>query len=80
MGTVIINNIEGIRIIQRRPVGVYDLPPPNRGVGYIISRMTAEAAMILDRPTYDLFIPSGLLRNGEGKLIGCNTLAVVEKP
>lgn len=54
------------------PVG---LPEPQEGIGYVVSALTAAAAKAAGRTTADLFIPSGLVRDKDGALVGCTGLA-----
>ncbi len=51
---------------------VFDLPDPEDGVMYITSRIVMGAAP--DRT--DLCAPGSLLRDGEGKIVGCTNLIV----
>lgn len=47
-----------------------DLPEPEEGVAFIVSRVTAAA---VDRS--DLYFPYPEIRNDEGQIIGCGSLA-----
>lgn len=52
-----------------------DLPEPAEGVGYVVSIITANAAEAQGRNCSDLYLSSGLVRNEEGQIIGCERLA-----
>lgn len=56
------------------PVG---LPDPAEGTGLIVSALTANAAKAAGRPTYDLFIVQGVVRDDTGAIIGCTGFAQV---
>lgn len=60
------------RMTYGEPVG---LPDPVEGIGYIVSALTANAAKAAGRTTHDLFLTSGLVRDEEGKTIGCTGFA-----
>lgn len=54
-----------------------DLPEPAEQVAYVVSIITANAARAQGRSTDDLLITSGLVRDGQGRIIGCTRLARV---
>lgn len=65
--------------------GVRGLPPfPSLGLGdgistaYIVSVVTAIGALAAGRPIYDLLIPSGQVRDAQGRIIGATGLAPAE--
>lgn len=62
------------RMVYGAPV---DLPEPKDGVGYIVSAITANAAKAAGRPTDDLFITAGMIRDEQGRIIGCTGFAKV---
>lgn len=62
------------RMVYGAPV---DLPEPEEGVGYIVSAITANAAKAAGRPTDDLFITAGMIRDEQGNIIGCTGFAKV---
>lgn len=68
-------NIDGVEI----PVSIVGvgsltgLPGERDGVAYIVSRMVAEAAP----HRRDLLIPDGLVRDQQGRVIGCQGFAQV---
>lgn len=54
-----------------------DLPEPTEGVAYVVSIITANAARAQGRSIDDLLITSGLVRDDQGRIIGCTRLARV---
>lgn len=52
---------------------VVDLPEPQDGTIYIVSRAVAEARRDRD----DLLVPDDLVRDEEGRIVGCRGFAVV---
>lgn len=52
---------------------VENLPDPTPGVGYIVSIITAQACARMGR-TQDIFYPGDLLRDENGKIVGCGAL------
>lgn len=70
---VIVGDINGIPVSRQVFGTVVDLPAPQEGVVYIVSRMVADAC----RDREDLVIPGPLLRNEAGQPIGCDGLSVL---
>lgn len=62
-----------INIYRNAPTGVVGLPDDQPGVGYIVSRMVAEACP----HRYDLFYPDQLIRDAAGVIIGCAALGQI---
>lgn len=54
-----------------------DLPEPAEGVCIVVSFITANAARAQGRATHDLLLTSGLVRDAEGRIIGCTRFARV---
>lgn len=52
---------------------VVDLPEPQDGTVYIVSRVVAEARRDRD----DLLVPDDLVRDEEGRIVGCRGFSVV---
>jgi len=48
------------------------LPEPSEGTYYIVSLLTATAAKASGRTTSDLLMPAGIVRDAEGRIIGCS--------
>lgn len=62
-----------VPVTRPRFGAVTGLPDPEDGVGYIVSRVVAEA-----RPDRrDLYIPDQLVRDNQGRIVGCRALAQV---
>lgn len=64
----------GIEITQQQLGEVTDLPDPEPGTRYIVSRMVANAATNRD----DLLVPGSLIRNDQGQVVGCKGLTKVK--
>lgn len=62
-----VGEIAGVSLFRTRFGAVEGLPPPSNGDYFIVSRMVASAA----REREDLLVPSGLVRDEEGRVIGC---------
>lgn len=65
--------VEGMRVPTVRLVAgpAVDLPEPEIGTLFIVSRVIAEACP--DRA--DLLVPDNLVRDGAGRVVGCRSLA-----
>jgi hypothetical protein len=61
-----------VRLTRLRRLGrLVDLPPPQSGTRYVVSRVTALAA----RDRSDLVFPFGEMRDGGGRVVGARGLA-----
>ena len=65
--------INGIALTRQAFGGVVDLPEPEKDVMLVVSRLVASARP--DRS--DLLVPGPLVRDGEGKVIGCRGLSIL---
>lgn len=72
LGTVVVDGIE-IPITGQSFGEVVDLPAPKDGVFYIVSRLVASACPSRS----DLLIPGPMVRDDDGKVIGCRGLSRV---
>lgn len=68
-----VTTINGIPVTKQVFGEVVDLPEPQNGVFYIVSRLVAAAAP----ERRDLLIPGPLVRGDNGQPIGCNGLSVL---
>lgn len=68
-----IGDVAGVPVKVTEYGDVSGLPDPVEGVGLIVSRMVAAALPHRD----DLFVPGGLVRDDEGKVVGCTHLEKV---
>lgn len=66
--------IPTVRMKYGEPEG---LPEPKAGVCYIVSYITAMAAMSHGRSTDDLLMTADLVRNEEGQIIGCRKFSIL---
>lgn len=68
-----IGEINGIPLTQNRFGQVTGLPDPKEDTFYIVSSLVANACKERD----DLVIPDETVRDGQGRIIGCRSLARV---
>lgn len=69
--TEIVDGSIGLINITKQTLGeVEGLPDPIPGAFYVVSRLVASAA---NRP--DLLVPGSLIRDDQGKVIGCKGLS-----
>lgn len=68
-----VGEINGIAVTRQTFGEVVDLPEREEGTIYIVSRLVAAACPDRD----DLVIPGPLLRDNDGKVIGCDGLSVL---
>lgn len=68
----------GIEVVESR-FGEINLPDEMPGVGLIVSKVAAEAAMIQSNGERgDIYIPSGQIKDRNGTIIGCRALERVQ--
>lgn len=67
----ILGTIDGITITKQVFGEVYGLPDKEEDVAYIVSRIVADALTFRD----DLFIPGPMVRDDNGRVIGCQGLS-----
>lgn len=68
-----VGSINGIPLTQNRFGKVTGLPEPQKDTVYIVSALVANACKERD----DLVIPDETVRDGQGRIIGCRSLARV---
>lgn len=68
----IVDNFDGIDIIEKNFGEVYDLPAPEENTIYIVSIIVASA---LKGKRNDVYIPGEIIRNDIGQIIGCKNIA-----
>lgn len=68
-----VDNFDGIDIIEKKFGELIDLPEPEKDVIYVVSIITATAAKALGRN--DCYIPGEVIRDEQGRVIGCKNLA-----
>jgi hypothetical protein len=64
--------IHGIGVNKTSFGEISGLPDPVDGTMYIVSRIVAEASKRLD-----LLVPDETVRDAEGRIIGCKSLAII---
>lgn len=67
----------GFDRVDRVPGAPVDLPEPEHGTFLIVSMLTGQAALRAGRETWDLLVPGDLVRDGEGRIIGCRDFSAV---
>lgn len=67
----ILGTIDGITITKQFFGAVQGVPDREEGVAYIVSRIVADALTFRD----DLFIPGPMVRDENGRVIGCQGLS-----
>jgi hypothetical protein len=72
--TVTINGA-AVPIVRTKYGAPVDLPAPVDGVYLIVSLLTANAAAAAGRPTHDLLLTSGAVRDNDGRIVGCRQFA-----
>lgn len=70
VGNITVNSVD-IPISSSSYGEVVDLPDPQDGVYYIVSRLVMSACPARQ----DLLVPNDLVRNDAGQVIGCRSLA-----
>lgn len=68
-----IEAIDGIPVMQNIYGGIVELPEPQEGTIYLVSSLVA--ARCSERN--DVFIPNDSVRDDQGRIIGCRSLARV---
>lgn len=71
--TKVVGEIDGIPITTTEFSDVYGLPEQKDGTVYIVSLAVAQRATDRD----DLLVPNGSVRDEQGRIIGCTSLAMV---
>jgi len=66
---VVTEYIEGVPTFTTQFTGITDLPAPEKGVWYVVSSIVAQSAKSAGRT--DCLIPHHIIRNSEGRIIGC---------
>lgn len=69
----VVDEIDGVEITRQKFGEVYDLPPYEEGVFWIVSRLVAEAA----KGRKDLLVPGPQIKGEDGVVVGCKGLSVL---
>lgn len=67
--------IGGVPVLKQEYGAIAGLPKPRKGVFYIVSGLTAQAARAQGRSTDDLLLTTRLVRNESGSIVGCAAFA-----
>ena len=67
--------VDGIPLVEVQYGRLEGLPKPSLGVYLVVSSITAQAAKQQGRPTDDLLLTTGLVRDAEGRILGCTAFA-----
>ena len=68
--------IDGIPVVKTEYGAVEGLPEPVEGTSYVVSSITAAAVPY----RRDVFVPTRLLRDDKGRIVGCAALGKPAKP
>lgn len=69
-----LGNLDGIPIVRNEYGLPTNLPAPQEGVYYIVSKLVADAARNNGRATDDLLLTGELVRDNDNRVIGCRVL------
>lgn len=69
--------VAGIAVVRTSFGEISGLPDSQPGKSYIVSAIAFQAALASGRNTDDLLLPSGLVRDADGNILGCGQLARV---
>ena len=67
----LVGSINGIPLVEMEYGEPTDLPEPEEGTKLVVSMLTATAAQRSGRTTDDLLIVADLVRDDQGRVIGC---------
>lgn len=67
----IVDVVDGVSITETQFGDIQDMPEPKDGVLYIVSRLVLSAA----KGRNDLVVPNELVRDDNGNIVGCKSLA-----
>lgn len=71
----VLGKVDGITITEQFFYGTSGVPSQKEGIAYIVSRIVAEAFTFRD----DLYIPGPMVRDENGRVIGCQGLSKTRK-
>lgn len=69
--TVVVGEVNGVSITETSFGETQDLPAPEEGVLWIVSRLILSA----NSHRSDLLVPNELVRDNDGNIVGCKSLA-----
>ena len=75
--SVVVGELDGIKLVKTTFVAPVDLPEASDGVYYIVSLATATAASSHGRTTNDLLLTADRVRDAEGRIVGCRRFGKV---
>jgi len=67
--------VDGIPLVEVQYGRLEGLPKPTLGTWLVVSAITAQAARASGRTTDDLLLTTGLVRDGDGRIVGCTAFA-----
>lgn len=73
--SVKVGEVNGFDIVETVYGEITGLPEKSDDTYYIVSLLTAQAAVKTGRGADDLLLTSDLVRDGEGRIIGCKRFA-----
>ena len=69
----VIDTVDGIEITKRKATRFHNLPDPEPGVYFVVSRIVADHC----REREDLVVPLNLIKDADRKIVGCRNFGVV---
>ena len=71
----IVGEHAGVTLIKKTFGGLEGLPAPEEGTLFVVNIVAAAAAKEIGRT--DCVVPGEIIRDDEGKIIGCKNLAII---
>jgi len=69
---VVVGQVDGFNLTKITFGEVKDLPESEEGKFFVVSRLVKTACPSRD----DLIVPSGLVRDEKGRVVGCNSFSI----
>lgn len=73
----VVDHLNGIPVVEMTYGAPVGLPDPTDDTMYIVSMLTIQAAISVGRSTDDLLTTADLVRDEQGRIIGCRKLSRV---
>ena len=67
--------VEGVPLVRMQFGRLEGLPRPSLNTWLVVSAITAQAARAQGRSTDDLLLTTGLVRDDDGRILGCTAFA-----
>lgn len=76
--SVVVDQIDGVEVVRITYGTVEGLPEPDGETYYIVSQLTAAAARQNGRSVDDLLLTADLVRDDQGRIVGCRQFARID--